>query len=218
LKAETSARQAPKTGKRSRRTQERTEITRAKLIEAATAMFSEQGYGGVSVRDIENAAEVQRGLLVYHFGDKEGLWKAVADATFELLREEYDERLTILKDLSERERLAFVIRFHVRFYARHPELSRLMSQEAIQDSWRIRYLVDEHIKPSSHALRKAVMHSLDIDEAAFVHWYYIMVSASATIFSFAPECKLLFDVDSREESMVEDHADMLVSMLLGPAQ
>ena len=208
----------PPPEKRKRRTQERAEVTRAKLVDSATRLFSEKGFDGVSVRDIETTAGVQRGLLVYHFGSKEAFWKAVADATFGLLRAEYRERLKILRDLSERERLAFVIRFHVRFYARHPELSRLMSQEAIHDSWRIRYLVEKHIKPSSEALKQAVMRSLGIDEDGFVHWYYIMVSASATIFSFAPECELLFNRDSREEKMVEDHAEMLVSMLLGPVR
>jgi hypothetical protein len=42
-----------------------------------------------------------------------------------------------------------------------------------------------------------------------------MVSGSATIFSFAPECKLLFGEDPRQESTVETHAEMMVSMLLG---
>ncbi|MDE0929269.1 MAG: helix-turn-helix domain containing protein, partial [Halioglobus sp.] len=56
--------------KRTRRVQERAEITRAKLIKAGTVMFSERGFDGVSVRDLENAAGVKRNLLAYHFDDK----------------------------------------------------------------------------------------------------------------------------------------------------
>lgn len=201
--------------KRSRRIQERTELTRAKIMDAATRIFSEQGFEGVSVRDIENAAGVHRGLLAYHFGDKDNLWKSVVDATFNLMKQELEQRREILADLVGRERLALLIRFHVRFYARHPELSRLMSQEARQDSWRIRYLVDKHIRPNSRVLQKTVSEHLGLDKQAFVHWYYIMVSASATIFSFAPECELLFGVDPHRDSVVEAHAEMLVSMLLG---
>ncbi|MEH6604693.1 MAG: TetR family transcriptional regulator [Pseudomonadales bacterium] len=201
--------------KRTRRVQERTEITRAKILEAATRMFSEQGFDGVSVRDIENAAAVQRGLVVYHFGDKDSLWKTVADNTFGRMKEQLEERSDILRDLSERDSLAFIIRFHIRYHSQYPELGRLMSQEAIQDSWRIRYLVDKHIKPAALAMRELVMHVVGLDESAYVHWYYIMVTASNTIFSFAPECDLLFGVDSHEEARVEAHGDMLVSMLLG---
>ena len=53
-----------------------------------------------------------------------------------------------------------------------------------------------------------------LDRQAFIHWYYIMISSTSTIFSFAAECEDLFGVDPCEESMVEKHAEMLVSMLL----
>ena len=41
-----------------------------------------------------------------------------------------------------------------------------------------------------------------------------MLSASATIFSFQPECKRLFGFDPRNEEVIEAHADMIVRMLL----
>lgn len=201
--------------KPTRRTQERTEIARANLMNAATPMFAEQGFDAVSVRDIEIAANVKRGMLAYHFGDKDSLWKAVADACFELLNTELSQRFAIYKDLSAKEGLALIIRFHVRFYDRHPELSRLMSQEARQDSWRIRYLVDKHLKPSVATLKGYVTETLPLTEQEFVHWYYIMVCGGATIFSFAPECKLLFGIDPHEENVVNAHAEIMVSMLLG---
>ena len=65
---------------RSRKTQERAEVTRAKLIEAGKKLFAERGFEAVSVRDIENEAGVKRNVLAYHFDDKETLWKAAADA------------------------------------------------------------------------------------------------------------------------------------------
>ncbi len=200
-------------GKPSRKKQERTEITRAKLMAAATLIFSEQGYEGITVRDIENAADVQRGLLTYHFTDKQSLWRAVADEIFGLMGSEFERRRDIAEELSEQERLAFLVRFHVRFHAKHPEVSRMMAQEAPQDTWRIRYLVDTKIKGAAQTMRELVGISLGIDDKSFVHWYYIMTSASSTIFSFEPECRLLFGVESRQDSVVETHANMLVSML-----
>lgn len=44
-----------------------------------------------------------------------------------------------------------------------------------------------------------------------------MNSASATIFSFEPECKRLFGFNPRQESVIETHADLIGTMLLGPA-
>jgi AcrR family transcriptional regulator len=201
--------------KRSRRTQERTEITRMKLIDAGKKMFSERGFDAVSVRDLEKVAGVKRNLLAYHFDDKDTLWKIVADDIYGLMKTEFDERLRISREMSGRESLAFVVRFYVQFHARHPELSRLVAQEATQHSWRTQYMIDKHIRPATEAMEKLVKETQGLDREAFIHWYYIMISATSTIFSFAAECQDLFDVDPCEESMVEGHADMLVAMLLG---
>lgn len=201
-------------GKRTRRTQERAEITRAKLIDAGKLLFSERGFDAVSVRDLESAAGVKRNLLAYHFTDKETLWKASADAIFGVMSAEFNQRLEIMKEISGPEALAFIVRFYVHFHARHPELSRLMSQEATRHSWRIQYLIDTHIRRSTLQMEKLVHETRGLDRKAFIHWYYIMISSTSTIFSFAAECEDLFGVDPCEESMVEAHAEMLVSMLL----
>ncbi len=211
-KAEDTVAKTP--AKRTRRTQERAETTRANLIEAGKLLFSERGFDAVSVRDLENAAGVKRNILAYHFDDKDTLWKASADAIFGVMKAEFEQRLTIMKEISGREALAFIVRFYVYFNARHPELSRLMSQEATQHSWRIQYLIDKHIRRSTLDMEKLVHETGGLDRKAFIHWYYIMISATSTIFSFAAECEDLFGVDPLEESMVEAHAEMLVSMLL----
>lgn len=202
--------------KRERRTQERTEITRAKLLEAAAALFIEHGFTGVAIRDIENAAGVQRGLLAYHFKNKKTLWKAMADATFEQMEQQLKPRLELLEDLSARERVAYIIRFYVRFSARHPEFSRLLGQEARHDSWRIQYLVEHHVTGIAQRLRDPVMETMGFTERQFMHWYYLLAGGSSLIFSHAPECELLFGEDSHQDDIVDEHAEVMVTALLGP--
>lgn len=51
------------------------EKTRGRLVLAAVESFTSAGYDGVSVREIERRAGVNRGLVAYHFGSKEALWK-----------------------------------------------------------------------------------------------------------------------------------------------
>ncbi len=199
-----------------RRVQERTEIARSKLIEAATPMFAEQGFDAISVRDIENAAGVKRGVLSYHFGTKDELWREATNALFNPLITALGQRLEILRDLSSRERVALLIRFHVRYYAENPLLSRLMSQEARQNTWRIAYLSQHYVGPSVAEVKKHIADELELTETEFAHWYYIMVSASATIFSFESECEKLFGFNPRTEEAIERHANMLVAMLLKP--
>lgn len=61
-----------------KRTQEeRSQATRAALIEAARPLFAEHGYAGVGTEEIVRAAGVSRGALYHHFDGKRNLFEAV---------------------------------------------------------------------------------------------------------------------------------------------
>ncbi len=52
---------------------------RAAILEAATPLFAEQGFHGVSIRQIADAARVSEALLYRHFASKEALFEAIQD-------------------------------------------------------------------------------------------------------------------------------------------
>jgi len=61
-----------------KRTQiERSEATRAALVDAARALFGERGYGDVGTEEIVARAGVTRGALYHQFTDKQDLFRAV---------------------------------------------------------------------------------------------------------------------------------------------
>jgi AcrR family transcriptional regulator len=49
------------------------------ILSAARLLFSQNGLHGTSIRDIENASGVSKGLILHHFGTKEKLYAAVQD-------------------------------------------------------------------------------------------------------------------------------------------
>jgi TetR/AcrR family acrAB operon transcriptional repressor len=59
-----------------------TELTRERLLEAATRVFAERGYSDGSVKEIADLAGTSQGTIFWHFGSKEGLVIAVVDRAF----------------------------------------------------------------------------------------------------------------------------------------
>ena len=60
-----------------RTNRDRTDATRAALMEAGRALFVDKGYGETSTPEIVAAAGVTRGALYHHFEDKRALFRAV---------------------------------------------------------------------------------------------------------------------------------------------
>lgn len=54
-------------------------ISRADLVEKAFIAFAEQGYDGVSLRQLAKQCDVSDSLLHHHFGSKQQLWQEAAD-------------------------------------------------------------------------------------------------------------------------------------------
>jgi len=72
----------------------RSEASRDAILRAAVAEFSEQGPAGARMDAIARAAGVNKALLHYYFGTKEGLHGAVLDAIFGPVR---DRALALLQ-------------------------------------------------------------------------------------------------------------------------
>ena len=199
-----------------RRQQQRALETRAALLQTAITAFSTAGFESVSVRQLEEAAGVKRGLVAYHFGDKEQLWRSAVEQLFAGLIEDFAGRLTTLVDVAPAEAARAMVRAFVRYSAAYPELNRMMMQECTSDSWRVACIVDQYVRPMHKRLAEA------LPEATTLLWgdrdphrYYLMVGAGAFVFNAEQECRHLFGTDPRAEAFVERHAELVADLLVG---
>jgi len=193
---------------RQRAEQKRALETKAQILNAATELFSTLGFDGVSIRTIESHAEVKRGLVAHHFGTKEALWKAVADALFGDMSELLGEADPRLSDLPADARIRAYLAGFVRFSAERPEVSRMMVQEGKTKTWRLDYLVEHFVRPRIAWLKEIVGFEMD------PHLHYMVIGASTFVFDVEHECRELFGVDPRSEAFVRAHAKAVADLLL----
>ena len=64
---------------------ERSEKSRQLILDAALKLFSHNGYGATSVRDIAEAAKLSKGNVYHHFPDKEAIFRSLIDRYFEAM-------------------------------------------------------------------------------------------------------------------------------------
>lgn len=116
------------------------ERTRASILAAATEEFSRHGIGGARVDRIAERSGSNKRMLYYYYGDKEGLFLAVLEATYASIRTAEAE-LRLL-ECEPAEGVRRMVRFTWEYYLAHPEFITLLNTENL---YRAR-----HLKKSRH--------------------------------------------------------------------
>jgi len=110
-----------------RRTRAETEETRATLLATARKVFTERGYAETSMDELTAQANLTRGALYHHFGDKKGLLAAVV----EQIDAETDARLRVISDSAQDPWEGFNNRCRAYLeMALEPEMQRIVLRDA----------------------------------------------------------------------------------------
>jgi TetR/AcrR family transcriptional regulator len=196
------------------------EDIRERLLDSALVEFGAKGFDGASTRSIAQRVDAHQPQINYHFASKEALWVAAVEHLFGLLGDELaDVPLPAGTDDPARLATAFAeaVRRFVGFAAAHPELNRIMVHEGTEDSDRLRWMVEHHVRPIYDATRDVWQRLRDAGlaapiDAATVH--YVIVGAASLPFVNAPEARLLTGAEPTDPAWVDAHANGLVAMLL----
>lgn len=186
--------------------------TREALIDAAIQAFSRSGFDGVSVRDVERQAGVNRGLVAYHFGSKEDLWKQAIDSLmsdFHAVMDRYSN-LFDLVSLDERKRV--LIKVYVTFVAERPEFFRIMVLEGNDPSERTRWLNDRYLRRLVDFFfqHSGIPDDRPPEDAVIDH--FVFTGAASMIFASVEQSKQLFGVDPTEPAFVERFANFIADL------
>jgi TetR/AcrR family transcriptional regulator len=189
--------------------------TRERLLDAALIEFSASGFEGASTRSIAARAGCHQPQINYHFESKEALWEATMSRLFGEMALEF-ESLDNITDPTDRFRSA--IHKFVHYAARRPELNRIMVAEAMAQTSRLKWIVDNFSSDAYHRLLRiwrevrAAGHGADIDERLV---YHLFIGAASLLWANAPEMQLIDpSISADDPRVIQAHIDALVLLFL----
>ncbi len=127
--------------------------TRAAILAAARAVFSERGLEGATVRQVAEAARVNNAMIYYHFRDKIELYRAVLSDSFAAFDRIWEHEIFSTK-ASARVKIHKYIEELIRFQHSNEELRRILSMELACCRRDFKWLGENLFNPSYRKLVK----------------------------------------------------------------
>src|SRR5205085_2239335 len=103
------------------------DATRAKILQAALAEFGDRGLPGSSTDDIARRCRVNKRMIYYYFGSKEGLYLAALESVFENLVAL--ERTIEVEHLDPPKAIEAMINLKIDYYLDNPHFISFLSME-----------------------------------------------------------------------------------------
>lgn len=150
-----------------------------RIVQEAERVFARFGYDGASMRQIAEAARVPVALVSYHFGSKDGLYRAVFDRRVPTIVEQRLAGLAIAMSEPDLDRrLELIVKALVmpmlRLRARDndPSFGRLVAQETTDPNCELRRIIRDLIDPVARKLLEALASALPDRSTADINWAY----------------------------------------------
>ncbi len=198
--------------------QKRGTATKSKILKAATKLFADHGYEGVSVDQVAKAADVRFSLIAYHFGSKEELWQAVVDDIYDQVDAIIAPANDELATLPARDALRLFLNRYVEALYKVPAYPRINVLEGALDTSRSRYLRDRHVARHHKAARRTAFREdvLALLPPVDPKMIFLLIIGAAQIpYVLTQEIRENQGFDFSKKSMIEPHVDNLMILLTG---
>ena len=152
---------------------------RERILREAERVFGDSGFDGAPMRRIADAAGVPVALISYHFGSKDGLYRAVFDRRAPTIVEQRLAGLAIAMSETDLDRrLELVVKalvlpmLHLRASDRDPSFGRLLAHETTDPNSEARGHIRDLFDPVAHKLMDALASALPDRSKREIAWAY----------------------------------------------
>jgi AcrR family transcriptional regulator len=132
MKARKSAKAKPAKARQKRNA----DITRTKILRAAISEFGERGFAAASTDDMAKRCGVNKRMIYYYYGNKEGLYLTALESVFENLVTR--EREIKVEDLDPAVAIEAIINLKIDYYLKNPHFVSFLSMENLYKARHLR--------------------------------------------------------------------------------
>jgi AcrR family transcriptional regulator len=133
------------------------EVTRARILEAATKEFARLGLAGARVEAIATRAKANKRMIYHYFGSKEDLFVAVLENAYADIRA--TERKLDLDHLPPEEAVVALVTHTWNYYLKNPEFMTLVNSENLYKARHVKK--SERFRELHHGFISMLQHILD---------------------------------------------------------
>lgn len=179
---------------------------RQRILLAASSLFAERGFEGVSTTQIARQAGITQPLIHYHFKNKEALWKCTVAHLFGQLRDTLERLELRTQRLDGLERFETLIAGYVEFVSCHPELGQFVLREGGQESVRLEWMLENWLSPLVQLFQR--IHETGQDEGwmrpvSLSSFVTLMLSVPGQCFAMSPMMRHLLPGTDETEAGVD---------------
>jgi TetR/AcrR family transcriptional regulator len=199
-------------------TRGRPEESRAAILKAAVAEFSEHGIAGARTDAIALAAHVNKALLYYYFKDKDALYEAVLDHVFSGMH----ERLMPVLDSSSppRQKMLEYLGTYFDYIAANPQFPRVVQAEWMRSgakgSVHMQRIAKQYFRPLFGKLAGVLQAGVAAGEFRAVNPMDFVPSIAAIVvfyFGAAPVMKALMKVDPLSAERIRERRAFVLDFI-----
>jgi TetR/AcrR family transcriptional regulator len=198
-------------------TRGRPDESRASILKAAVAEFSEHGIAGARTDAIARAAHVNKALLYYYFKDKHALYEAVLDHVFGGLRARV---MPVLESkLPPRQKMLEYLGAYFDYIAANPRFPRVVQAEWMRSGAGgapMQRVAKECFRPIFEKLAGVLREGMEAGEFRAVNPMDFVPSVVGVIifyFSAAPLMKTLMKVDPLSVERIRERRTFVLEFI-----
>ena len=194
--------------------------TKQKIMIAAERMFAKKGYGGTSIRNIVQEANVNLGAIHYHFGSKENLFLSILSQRLNSVNE---ERLRLLQKAEASGNCVTVEQIIRSFLMpiihmqksnkNHRQFSTMVGR-AFSEDIKLKLLVEKQLfKPICDTFIRALEESMPDVPSLEVHWkFHFLICTMIGTFMAGDRLRVMSD-GVCDSSNIEDTIHRLINFV-----